>query len=244
MAIGFLTFSAWVYTVFLAFEMSSGTRPMMAAVAMPRSMDWSRTDFFYLFTMWCVMMIAMMLPSATPMILLFEKVGQRRVSQNRASVAPSVFMAGYLIVWLFFSLAATLLNWLFHGAGLMTSMMGQATPLVAGSLLIAAGIFQWTPLKHTCLTHCRSPIGFLTAQWQEGHTGALRMGIHHGVYCVGCCWLLMVLLFVLGVMNVVWIAVLAVFVLLEKVVPYGLLLSRLTGVALVVWGGIVLLTGL
>ncbi len=153
-------------------------------------------------------------------------------------------MAGYLVVWVVFSLAATLLNGLLHGSGLLTSVMGRATPLVAGGLLIAAGFFQWTPLKHACLEHCRSPIGFLMANWQDGHAGALRMGVHHGMYCVGYCWLLMALLFVLGVMNIAWIAGLAAFVLLEKTVPQGVILSRVTGIVLVFWGGIVLMTGL
>ncbi|MCZ6656119.1 MAG: DUF2182 domain-containing protein [Gammaproteobacteria bacterium] len=240
-AIGFLTLGAWGYIALLAFEMGSSAGPLMAA--MPRSFGWGLTDFLFMFAMWTVMMIAMMLPSAVPMILLFEKVGQRRASHNRSAVAPSVFMVGYLVVWVVFSLAATLLNGLFHGSGLLTSVMGRATPLVAGGLLIAAGFFQWTPLKHACLEHCRSPIGFLMAYWQDGHAGALRMGVHHGMYCVGCCWLLMALLFVLGVMNVAWIAVLAAFVLLEKIVPQGVILSRVTGVFLVLWGGIVLMAG-
>ena len=241
-AIAFLTLGAWGYIALLAFEMGSSSGPLVAA--MPRSMGWGATDFLFMFAMWTVMMIAMMLPSAAPMILLFEKVGQRRASQNRTAVAPSVFMAGYLVVWVVFSLAATLLNGLFHGSGLLTSVMGRATPLVAGGLLIAAGFFQWTPLKHACLEHCRSPIVFLMANWQDGHAGALRMGVHHGIYCVGCCWLLMALLFVLGVMNIAWIAVLAAFVLLEKIVPQGVILSRVTGIVLVFWGGIVLMTGL
>jgi len=188
------------------------------------------------------MMVAMMLPSAAPMILLFGKVGERRASLDRQAVAPAIFMLGYLVVWTLFSLAATLFNWLFHSAGLLTAMMGRTLPMVSGTLLIAAGIFQWTPLKHACLDRCRSPIGFLTAEWREGRGGALMMGLHHGVYCVGCCWLLMGLLFVLGVMNLVWIAVLTVFVLLEKLVPNGVALSKATGVALALWGIVVLST--
>ncbi|MEJ2087806.1 MAG: DUF2182 domain-containing protein [Gammaproteobacteria bacterium] len=199
-------------------------------------MTWDVADFGFMFVMWSVMMVAMMLPSATPTILVFARVGEQRAVQNRVRVSPGIFMLGYLIAWTGFSAAATLLNWFLHRSGVLSSMMGQALPLVSGALLIGAGIYQWTPAKHACLVHCRSPIGFLTAHWREGPIGAVQMGIHHGAYCVGCCWLLMGLLFVLGVMNLVWIAALTVFVLLEKVVPKGEWLGRAAGVGLVLWG--------
>lgn len=209
---------------------------MIDSATLPMPMAWGLADFVFMLVMWSAMMVAMMLPSATPAVLLFARVGERRIEQHRARVAPIVFILGYLVAWAAFSLAATLLNWFLHSSGLLTSMMGRTMPLVSGALLIGAGIYQWTPAKHACLVHCRSPIGFLTAHWHEGRFGALRMGIHHGAYCVGCCWLLMGLLFVLGVMNLVWIAALTVFVLLEKVVPKGEWLGRVAGVGLMLWG--------
>jgi predicted metal-binding membrane protein len=236
-ALSTLMVVAWGYTAYLAFSVgSAGIRSMMHAATAPAVMAWRLADFFFMLVMWSVMMVAMMLPSATPMILLFERVGRRRSSTDRQRVPLAVFVAGYVVVWLGFSVAATLANWALHQAGMLTSMMGQTTPMFAGALLVVAGVFQWTPLKETCLKHCRSPLAFLTMHWREGAGGAMRMGLHHGAYCVGCCWLLMALLFVLGVMNLVWIAVLTVAVLLEKVAPQGKWLSRGTGVGLIVWG--------
>jgi predicted metal-binding membrane protein len=186
--------------------------------------------------MWAVMMAAMMLPSVLPVILLYARVGRHRESQGRPRQPAWPFVGGYLLAWTGFSVLATLANWALHAGSSLSSMMGSATPLVGGLVLIAAGIYQWTPLKSACLTHCRSPAGFLADHWREGGAGALLMGLHHGAYCVGCCWLLMALLFVLGVMNVAWIAVLTLFVLAEKLLPRGDLLGRASGVALSGWG--------
>ncbi len=236
-ALAALIASAWGYTAYLALDVgSAGMQSMLQAAALPAAMSWHLADFVFMFIMWGMMMVAMMLPSATPMILLFERVVRRRSAADRPMVSLAVFVTGYLVVWLGFSVLATIANWGLHQAGLLTSMMGNTTPMVAGALLIVAGFFQWTRLKEACLEHCRSPLAFLTMHWREGAGGALRMGLHHGGYCVGCCWLLMALLFVLGVMNLVWIAVLTVAVLLEKVVPRGKWLSRGTGVGLIVWG--------
>ena len=182
-------------------------------------------------------MVAMMLPSATPMILLYEQINRKRKSHGNTRNHIALFIGGYLLVWIGFSVLATLMNWALHSAGLLNSMMGRVTPGVAGIVLLAAGIYQWTTLKYACLTHCRSPIGFLMSHWHEGRWGAVRMGAEHGLYCLGCCWLLMVLLFVLGVMNLLWIAVLTVFVFAEKVVPRGHLLGRIAGLLMIGWGG-------
>lgn len=207
------------------------------AMSMPATHAWGMRDFAAMFVMWSVMMVAMMLPSATPMILLFATINRKQAMQGRAGEPVSFFVFGYLLIWVGFSLVATAINWGLHTADLLTSMMGRATPVVAGLTLLAAGIYQWTPLKYACLTHCRSPVGFLMAHWHKGRAGAIRMGVHHGFYCLGCCWLLMALLFVLGVMNLAWIAVLTIFVLAEKVIPAGLMLGRIAGLFLIAWGG-------
>jgi predicted metal-binding membrane protein len=148
------------------------------------------------------MMIAMMLPSAAPMILTFASVNRSRREQQRAFVPVSAFVSGYLIIWIAFSLAATLLQWALHSAALLSPMMSMTSPRVAGALLMAAGIFQFTPWKTACLTRCANPLTLLLTGWREGTRGAIQMGMHHGLFCLGCCWALMLLLFVLGVMNI------------------------------------------
>jgi predicted metal-binding membrane protein len=172
------------------------------------------------------------------MILLFATVNRRRREQSKPFVSTGVFLSGYLVVWSLFAAGATLGNWGLHQASLLTSMMGgSSSGYLGGGLLLMAGVFQWSRLKYVCLTHCRSPLGFLMSDWREGTGGAFKMGLQHARYCLGCCWVLMALLFVLGVMNLVWIAALAAFVLAEKVVPAGEKVSRVTGVLLMVWGG-------
>lgn len=216
---------AWAYTAHLS------TQPLM-----PMTQPWAAADFAFMLFMWTVMMVAMMLPSATPMMVLFAQVNRRRVEATRPFVPTAIFAAGYLVAWTTFSLAATLINWGLHQAEVLTSMMGRTTPWVAGALLLAAGIYQWTPFKRACLTHCRSPLGFLMAHQREGRVGAFATGMHHGVYCLGCCWLLMGLLFALGIMNLAWVAALAVFVLAEKLFPAGNIVARTAGVGLMGWG--------
>lgn len=229
---------AWAYLIYLAAgmpSMASATAPMR--MALPSGHAWGLPDFTAMFFMWSVMMIAMMLPSATPMILLYAKINQKQVSRRQARDAIALFVGGYLLVWVGFSVLATMLNWGLHTGGWLTGMMGRGTLVIAGVAMLGAGIYQWTSLKYACLSHCRSPVGFLMAHWHPGRWGAVRMGLQHGIYCLGCCWLLMLLLFVLGVMNLVWIAALTVFVLAEKVIPRGVLLSRIAGVFMITWGG-------
>ena len=223
---------AWAYTVYVA---EAGVGNMQMAMADMRS--WSGADFGLMYVMWAVMMVAMMAPSAAPMILMFAAVNRRRKERAAPYVPTGVFLAGYVIVWSAFSLAATSGNWGLHQASLLSSMMGASTSgYLGGALLLLAGVFQWSPLKYACLKQCRTPMGFLMTSWKEGHGGALRMGLEHGAYCLGCCWSLMLLLFVLGIMNLVWIAALAAFVLAEKVAPKAEWVSRITGVLLVGWG--------
>jgi predicted metal-binding membrane protein len=156
--------------------------------------------------------------------------------EGRAAVSTTIFVLGYLVVWTTYSVAAALAQAGLHAAALMSPAMAATSPLLAGGLLVAAGVFQWTPLKRACLAGCRSPLSFLMAGWREGRGGAFVMGLRHGLYCLGCCWALMALLFVVGVMNLLWVAAIAVAVLVEKVVPRGDLVGRLAGVALVAAG--------
>ena len=202
---------------------------------------WSPSYGGLMFSMWWLMMIAMMLPSATPMILLHARLSRRgtgagvRAPAQTPLVASVIFTFSYLVVWGGFSGFATGGQWLLGRAGLLSEMMVVTNPYLGAGLLLAAGIWQLTPLKNVCLRHCRSPLHFLSTQWRPGNGGALRMGLHHGIYCLGCCWFLMALLFFGGVMNLVWIIGLALFVLCEKMVPAGVQFARLTGLVLVCW---------
>jgi predicted metal-binding membrane protein len=186
--------------------------------------------------MWWVMMIAMMTPSAAPLVLLYGRVLRHQAAQGRAGVPASFLAAGYLAVWLVFSLAAALAQNALQPAGLLSSMMlwSKSAWLSAG-VLFAAGVYQLSPLKRACLVHCRAPVQFLTQHWRPGRGGAFVMGLQHGAYCVGCCWMLMALLFVGGVMNLAWIAALTIFVFIEKLAPQGAAFVDATGVLLIAW---------
>lgn len=229
---------AWAYTAHMAYEMEQ----MHIAMAMPMPMmqSWSLVDFISMFLMWTVMMVAMMTPTAAPMILAFANINRKQRERERPYVASAVFLSGYLLVWTGFSVLATLAQWGLHEAALLSPMMVSTSPKLGGALLLAAGIFQWTPLKRVCLTHCRSPMAFFMADWRKGRRGALVMGLKHGAYCTGCCWFLMALLFVAGVMNLLWCAVITAIVLIEKIAPGGDLFGRIAGVALCI-AGIVML---
>ena len=238
---------AWAYTVHLAGQMAAmdmGDMPMPMdgeAMMQMHAARWSAADVVTNFVMWAVMMVAMMLPSATPAILIFLRASAQR--QDRGALTPaSLFVLGYLVSWGAFSAAATVLQWLLHDFAYLSGSMAFDSRIAAGAVLVAAGIYQWSPLKYACLRHCQSPIGFLFGHWRDGLAGALRMGLHHGLYCVGCCWLLMLLLFVVGVMNLAWVAGIAVYVLAEKVFPVGPRLARATGIAVTLWG-VLLLAG-
>jgi len=228
---------AWAYMFYLAAQM--GEMPMssdMGEMAMPQMQSWGPVDLALQFVMWSVMMVAMMVPSAAPMILIFAKVERNRRNSESPVAPTAAFVLGYLLVWTAFSALATLAQWGLHSAALLSPMMVSTSRVLGGGLLIAAGIFQWTPLKRACLHHCRSPLHFFMAEWRTGTSGALVMGSHHGAYCVGCCWALMALLFVAGVMNLLWVAAIAGFVLIEKIVRRGEAVGRIAGVALVASG--------
>ncbi len=209
----------------------------MAHAAMTQPAVWTPSYAVLMFCMWWVMMVAMMLPSASPMILLFARVYRGQKAHGASFVPTSIFAAGYLVSWSVFSVLAAGAQWGLERAGLLSAMLVSTSGLFAGILLLIAGIYQLTPLKYACLKHCQSPLQFIMHHWRTGTSGAFRMGIEHGVFCLGCCWFLMALLFVGGVMNLYWIVGLAVFVLLEKTMPVGHWLGSLTGIGLMVWGG-------
>jgi predicted metal-binding membrane protein len=188
-------------------------------------------------SMWWVMMIAMMTPSAAPFVLLYGRVLRHYAVADESVYVPSLFLAaGYLAAWLFFSLGAATLQAVLQPAGLISSMMlWSKSAWLSAVVLAAAGAYQLSPLKQACLAHCRSPVQFLTRYWQPGRRGTFLMGVRHGAYCVGCCWMLMALLFVGGVMNLVWIAALAILVLVEKLLPAGQTIGKLSGGLLIIW---------
>jgi predicted metal-binding membrane protein len=231
-----VTVLAWVYLFVLASDMGDMGGVMGSGMAMAQANPWSLLAFVLTFLMWAIMMVGMMLPSATPMILLFAMVSRKQKAEGKPYVPVGMFASGYLIVWSLFSLIAAGLQWALEQTALLSPMMVSASPYLGGGILIAAGIYQLTPLKTACLKHCRTPFSFVALHWRTGTRGSVIMGMHHGAFCVGCCWALMALLFVGGVMNLLWVAIIAGFVLLEKVLPRGQGMGRLTGVALLGWG--------
>jgi predicted metal-binding membrane protein len=219
-------------------EVPAASTRAMAAMATP--VDWTFGYTLVMFFMWWVMMIAMMLPSAAPMILIYAKVdrsAKSRAGQAVGLLPTAAFTTGYLVMWALFSFLAAGLQWAFEGAGLLSPMMMNSTSLLfAGIILLFAGVYQLTPIKQACLKHCRGPIQFLSRHWRPGAFGAFAMGLHHGAYCLGCCWGLMAVLFFGGIMNLYWIVGLALIVLLEKVMPLGPGLGRVIGALLMLAG--------
>lgn len=220
---------AWLYLLH--------SKAAMADMEMPGMiMPWDAMAVFLLFVMWAVMMVAMMVPSAAPVILAFLALNHRRQTAARPLAPVGMFLFGYLAVWTAYSAVATLAQWGLHKAALLSPAMAATSPVLSGGLLLAAGVFQWTPLKRACLKGCRSPLSFLMSEWRDGAAGAFVMGLRHGSYCLGCCWMLMALLFVAGVMNLLWVAAIALFVMAEKILVRGELLGRVMGAALVTAG--------
>ena len=267
-AIATLALVAWVYILWLAATMEMGgmsmpgmemdaAMPMDSGMDMDMPMDmggeagsgpldallgisprpWSVAEAAFTLIMWVVMMIGMMLPSASPMILLYARVGRQSLKDGKPFASAGTFTGGYLLAWSGFALVATFGQWLIEGT-LLTPALASASRIFSGTVLIVAGLYQWTPLKDACLSQCQAPIVFLQRHggFRSDPRGALRLGFRHGLYCVGCCWALMALLFVGGIMNVLWIAAIAVFVLAEKLLPSGRLPSRIAGLVLVVLG--------
>jgi predicted metal-binding membrane protein len=195
---------------------------------------WNLPGFFTMLTMWSVMMVAMMLPSAAPMVMTFALVNRRRRERNAPYAPAAVFLLGYVVVWTAFSVVATTVQLWLTSVRLLSMSMASASPVLAGGLLLGVGLFQWTPWKQQCLTHCSGPLPFLLTAWRERWSGALWMGFRHGLFCLGCCWAVMLLLFVAGVMNLLWVASLSLFVLAEKLAPR--LISRPGGALMMAAG--------
>ncbi len=236
-----LTLLALGYIVWLAGRMpaTAGTPGM---VMQPLLRAWTAGEFLLTFLMWSVMMVAMMLPSAAPMILLYARVGRMAHAQQKPFAATGWFAGGYLLAWTLFSLLATAAQDLLTARALLTPMMASASDALGGIILVTAGLYQWTPFKDRCLTRCRAPLDFILRHggFRARPGAALMLGLRHGSYCVGCCWALMALLFVGGIMNIAWIAALAVLVLLEKLLPQGRLVARAAGLAAIATGGLLL----
>ncbi|MBV9548431.1 MAG: DUF2182 domain-containing protein [Alphaproteobacteria bacterium] len=239
---------AWAYILFLAHRMAADAAmaampgmdamPGMAAMA-PAIQPWSLTDYIFTAVMWIVMMIGMMLPSAAPIILLYARVG--RTARQKPFAATGWFAAGYFLAWTLFSCAAALGQTALSTLALLTPMLKSTNDILGGAVLVAAALYQWSPLKTACLSKCQAPLQFIQQHggFRPGIGPSLLLGLRHGLYCVGCCWALMLLLFVGGVMNIAWIAGLSVLVLLEKL-RQGRIAARLAG-AIALAGGLYLL---
>ena len=232
-----ITLLAWAWLVLLNRRMaaSAAEDSAMTAMGMVMNQPWSAGDLLLTFVMWSVMMVGMMALSALPVLLLFAGMRSQPVNRLALPAVPS-FGFGYLVVWLAFSACATAAQWALHEHALLSPTMATSSTLVAGLILIAAGVYQLTPLKNRCLARCQSPLGFLMSNWRDGSAGAFRMGFRHGIFCLGCCWALMAVLFVVGVMNLAWVAVLTLFILAEKLGPAGAGVSRAGGVILIALG--------
>ena len=231
------TLLAWAYLFHLDRQMPAGMEydKMMSAMGMQMNMPWRPADFFLTFAMWVVMMVGMMAPSAAPMLLLFAAARGGR-GKRGLPLTTLAFALGYMAVWAGFSVGTTAAQWGLHQAAMLSAGMASSSGRLSGAILMAAGAYQLTPWKSKCLTHCRSPLGFLMANWRDGMDGAFRMGFRHGAYCLGCCWALMCVLFVVGIMNLIWVAALTGFVLIEKTGPAGTIVARVAGTAMFVLG--------
>jgi predicted metal-binding membrane protein len=225
--------AAWAYIIYLAWSMAAMDHAVMPVFG---SWRWTAGDAIAAFLMWAVMMMAMMLPAAAPMIAMVATVNRRRRERDEPFTSTAVFVTGYLFVWAGFSALATAAQGGLHALAWLTPMMENANPALAGILLIAAGLYQWTPLKQACLARCRSPLGFLMSEWRDGTLGALIMGARHGLFCVGCCWALMTLLFAVSVMNLLWVAALVALVIGERLFRHGDGVRRLAGAGLTLAG--------
>jgi len=237
--LGGITVTAWIYLVVEVRPMSMGMTHGSMANAMQSMVHmraWTATEFGLMLVMWAVMMVAMMVPTAAPMTLVYAAVARKAAKEDHPVAPTFVFVAGYLAVWSLFSLAATAAQKGLDHLALLSPSMVSSSPVLGGALLIGAGVYELTPLKHACLAHCRAPTHFISQHWRGGFAGAFRMGSRLGAYCLGCCWILMGLLFVGGIMNLLWIAAIAVFILLEKTMPLAETGGRVVGTTMFLVG--------
>jgi len=227
----------WVYMFYMAWAMNHMHIVDMWMPPRGGARPWTPFDFFMLFFMWLTMMIAMMTPTVAPMVMMFTTVSKSKKQKQQPYAPTWLFLLGYLLAWMLFSFIVSLIQWPLHETGLLNPMMDSRSYILSGGILVLAGLYQFTAFKNACLHQCRSPLGFIMTAWKDGHIGALRMGFHHGAFCVGCCWALMLILFAVGVMNMLWVILITLFVLLEKVLPFSPRVTRnVTGVGLIVWG--------
>jgi predicted metal-binding membrane protein len=235
-ALGGLTVIAWSYT-WLQVRAMTGIEEM----ATPAEFGpWTMSDVVLNVAIWWVIMIGMMVPSAMPMILIFAAVNRSKRTRGKPFTSTAVFAAGYLIAWGAFGLGATFAEWALERAALISPETQRVGPGLGAGMIIAAGIYQLTPLKNACLAHCRTPLDFVLNHWREGAPGAIQMDLEHGFYCLGCCWILMALLFAVGVKNLLWMAVLTASVLVEKLFPAGQWIARASGVLMIGFGAVLL----
>jgi predicted metal-binding membrane protein len=244
-ALAIATALAWAYVLWLADDMRMGGMDMTGfrmvpaglGMMMPAAVPWAPVEFVFVYVMWAVMMVGMMTPSVAPMVLIYARVGRQAAEQGKPFAPAALFAGGYLLVWIVSSAAAMIAEWALDRALLLTPMMESANRTFGGTVLIATGLYQWMPLKDACLKQCQAPLQFIQRHggFRRDAAGSLALGARHGLYCLGCCWALMALLFVGGVMNVLWIAALTIIVLTEKVVP-GRLIPRVAGAGLIAAG--------
>lgn len=227
---------AWAYLYYLTLDMARMAMPTMDMGTMAGMREWSTADFALMFLMWSVMMVGMMVPTAMRTVLIYASIARHATNQGTPIAATYWFAVGYLLVWTIFSLAATLVQGALDNWGLLSPMMVSTSATFGAALLIAAGLYQLTPWKDVCLKHCQSPAVYLASRFKPGIGGAIGLGFGHGVYCLGCCWAIMALLFLGGVMNLLWIAAITGFVLGEKLLPPRLRLARASGLAMVACG--------
>jgi predicted metal-binding membrane protein len=223
----------WIWIAAMSLDMYGS---MSGASAWMMTTEWDARRVVLLWAMWAAMMAGMMLPSAAPLLLLYARAIRNRDDERHPARAIYAMAAGYVVTWALFSAAATALQRIFALRFLVTPMMEPASPRVAGVLLLLAGAYQFTPAKAACLSFCRSPIAFISSRWRDGVAGAFRMGASHGLYCLGCCWALMLLLFAGGVMNLAVILALTAWVAIEKIAPFGQQSARAAGALLVAIG--------
>ena len=246
LALTFLTVLAWSYLLWLSADMNMGGMDMTGlrmipsgmGLMMPADMPWQALEFVLVFAMWIVMMVGMMTPSATPMFLTYARIGRQIEALSRPLAATVWFAVGYFLVWVGFALLATLLQWALDRSALLDFTMTTTSSLLGGLLFVSAGLYQWTSLNELCLAQCQRPFEFVMRHggYRRDAPGSAMLGLRHGAYCVGCCWTLMALLLVGGVMNLLWIVLLALLAFLERVPSMGRLIARLAGIVLIAAG--------
>ena len=239
-ALAGVTALSWVYLIRMAADMDMPMDMSSMSQAGLQIKPWMPADFIYMFLMWAVMMVGMMVPTAIPMTLIYAAIARKAGAQGTPLAPSGIFVSGYIAMWTIFSTGATVAQWGLDQAVLLSPMMVSNSPALGACLLIAAGLYQMTPAKNACLRHCRSPAHFISEHWRRGPGGAFLIGLEHGAFCMGCCWALMGLLFFGGVMNLLWIAGITLFVLLEKVMPFGGQGGRIAGGAMIICGLVVL----